>query len=36
LVPLTVYRKSDKVKVELHLACGKKSYDKRETLKRKD
>jgi len=36
LVPLTVYRKSDKVKVELNLACGKKSYDRRDNMKRKN
>jgi len=36
LVPLKVYFKNGKAKVELALASGKKSYDKRETLKRKD
>jgi SsrA-binding protein len=36
LVPLKIYFKEGKAKVELALASGKKSYDKRETLKRKD
>jgi SsrA-binding protein len=35
LVPLKIYFKDGKAKVELALASGKKSYDKRETLKRK-
>lgn len=35
LVPLKMYFKQGKVKVELALARGKKDYDKRETLKRK-
>ena len=34
LVPLKIYFKDGKAKVELALASGKKSYDKRETLKR--
>jgi len=36
LVPLKIYFKEGKAKVELALASGKKGYDKRETLKRKD
>jgi SsrA-binding protein len=35
LVPLKIYFKDGKAKIELALASGKKSYDKRETLKRK-
>ena len=35
LVPLKIYFKDGKAKVELALASGKKSFDKRETLKRK-
>ena len=35
LVPLRIYFKDGKAKVELALARGKRSYDKRETLKRK-
>ena len=34
LVPLKIYFKEGKAKIELALASGKKSYDKRETLKR--
>ena len=33
LVPLTVYFKCGRIKVELGLCRGKKNYDKRETLK---
>lgn len=36
LIPLKVYFKEGKAKVELGLARGKKLYDKRETLKRKE
>lgn len=36
LVPLKLYFKSGKVKVELALARGKKAYDKREAIKKKD
>ena len=36
LVPLQVYFKNGKVKIEVGLAKGKKLYDKREDLKRKD
>jgi len=35
LVPLKIYFKSGKVKVELGLGKGKKAHDKRETLKKK-
>lgn len=36
LVPLKVYFKNGKAKVEIALARGKKEYDKRESLKRKE
>lgn len=36
LVPLMVYLKRGKVKIELGLAKGKKLYDKRESLAKKD
>jgi SsrA-binding protein len=36
LVPLRLYFKNGKAKVELGLARGKKLYDKRETLRRKE
>jgi SsrA-binding protein len=36
LVPLRLYFKGGKAKVELGLARGKKLYDKRETLRRKE
>jgi len=36
LIPLRLYFKKDKVKVELALAKGKKSYDKRETIAKRD
>jgi len=36
LVPLRLYFKNGKVKVEMGLAKGKKLYDKREDMKRKD
>jgi SsrA-binding protein len=36
LIPLKLYFKDGKVKVELALAKGKKAYDKREALKKKD
>ena len=36
LVPLKLYFKNGKVKVELALARGKKTYDKREAIKKKD
>lgn len=36
LIPLKVYLKKGLVKLELGLGRGKKTYDKRETMKRKD
>jgi SsrA-binding protein len=36
LVPLKLYFKNGKAKVEIALARGKKEYDKRESLKRKE
>jgi SsrA-binding protein len=36
IVPLQAYFKNGKVKVEIGLARGKKSHDKRESIKRKD
>jgi SsrA-binding protein len=36
LVPLKIYFRSGKVKVELALAKGKKLFDKRETIRRKE
>ena len=36
VVPLKMYFKNGRAKVELGLARGKKLYDKRETLRRKD
>ena len=36
LVPLQVYFKEGKVKLEIGLARGKKLYDKRETIAKKD
>ena len=36
IVPVRVYNKGRKIKVALALARGKKKYDKRETLKRRD
>ena len=36
LVPLQVYLKRGKVKVEVGLAKGKKQYDKRATIAKKD
>lgn len=36
LVPTAVYTKSRKIKVELGLARGKKIYEKRETIKKRD
>jgi SsrA-binding protein len=36
LVPLQVYMKDGKVKVEVGLAKGKSSYDKRETIRERD
>lgn len=36
LVPLRLYEKKGRVKLEIGVARGKKKYDKRETLKKKD
>jgi SsrA-binding protein len=36
LVPLSLYWKDGRAKVELALARGKKAYDKRETIKRRE
>jgi SsrA-binding protein len=36
LVPVRLYFKRGRVKVAVHLAKGKKEYDKRETMKRRD
>lgn len=36
LIPLSLYFKGNKVKVEIALAKGKKSYDKRESIAKKD
>ena len=36
LVPIMVYTKKHKIKLELALARGKKSHDKRESIKKKD
>ena len=36
LVPVMVYNKKNKVKVEVALVRGKKKYDKRESIKRRD
>jgi SsrA-binding protein len=36
MVPLSMYFKDGKVKVELALARGKRSYDKRQTLAKRD
>ncbi len=36
IVPISVYNKGRKIKVELAIARGKKKYDKRETIKKRD
>ena len=36
LVPLKIYLKNNKVKVQIGLGRGKKLYDKRESIKQKD
>lgn len=36
LIPLKVYFKHGKVKIQLGICRGKKTYDKRETIKQKD
>lgn len=36
IIPILVYNKGRKIKVEIGVARGKKKYDKRETLKKRD
>lgn len=36
IVPISVYNKGRKIKLEIALAKGKKKFDKRETLKKRD
>lgn len=36
IVPLAVYSKGSHVKIEIGIARGKKQYDKRETIKKRD
>ena len=36
LIPIKMYFKKDKIKVELGICRGKKNYDKRETIKQRD
>lgn len=36
IVPLSVYNKNNKIKVEIALVKGKKKFDKRETTKKRD
>lgn len=36
IVPIRLYNKGQKLKLEIALARGKKKYDKRETIKRRD
>ena len=36
IVPLTVYNKGSKIKLDIALCRGKKKYDKRETIKKRD
>jgi SsrA-binding protein len=36
LIPLKMYFKNGKVKLEMALAKGKKEYDRRETIKKRD
>jgi SsrA-binding protein len=36
IVPISVYNKSRKIKLEIALVKGKKKFDKRETLKKRD
>jgi SsrA-binding protein len=36
IIPLSVYKKRGLIKVEIALVRGKKKFDKRETLKKKD
>ena len=36
IVPISIYNKNGKIKVEIGVARGKKKYDKRETLKKRE
>ena len=36
IVPISVYNKKNKIKVEIGVARGKKKYDKRETIKKRE
>ncbi len=36
IVPISVYNKNRKIKIEIALVKGKKKFDKRETLKKRD
>ncbi len=36
MVPLSVYNKGRKLKMEIAIVRGKKKYDKRETIKKRD
>lgn len=36
IIPTSVYNKAGKIKVEIAIARGKKKYDKRETIKKRD
>ena len=36
IVPISLYNKGKKIKVEIALVRGKKKYDKRETIKKRD
>ncbi len=36
IIPVSMYNKNEKIKVEIAVVRGKKKYDKRETLKKKD
>ncbi|MFH1200849.1 MAG: SsrA-binding protein SmpB [bacterium] len=36
IIPISVYNKNRKIKVEIALVKGKKKFDKRETLKKRD
>lgn len=36
IIPISVYTKGKKIKIELAVARGKKKYDKRETIKKRD
>ncbi len=36
IIPLSVYTKGDKIKIEIGIGKGKKTFDKRETIKNRD